>query len=708
MSSVVAIDFGNENYVVATPGGGGVDIVLNPQSHRLTPSMVAFDERQRYIGEFAQTQQLQNMTQTFTQLKRLVGLPYDDHQLVSKYVPYEIKKSSRNLCSVTVNNKDLEIEQLIATLFRDHSGKKATIVVSPTWNELQRRVILDAAKIAQIDVIRLLNSTTAAAIVYSMYHQAQFKDTPGHIAIIDFGDSTLNAAIVKISNKKLDVVSFASDEHLGGSNFTDVLQDYLLEQTISKYHIDPRTSPRAMNRFRKAVETAKKAFTVNATVMFDIPSLMNDVDVRFQINRSDFEERTKDLVDRITPTIEKAIEDSKVDKASLKAVEIHGGASRVVAVKNKMREIFGQEPTQSLNPDECFAMGGGFMAAILLPQFVVSLAVNDLYAHRILLHQEETKQQIEVFPPFSPFPSKKTIYINFAKEISVYVCTDGDTLGILSIQHQLEDIVTVYVDFELDGNGIVNVTKAYRLVDVETEVDKKPAVVQQEFAVNFIYKPYNGLSAEQLATYCKEEKEMRAKDEEAKRIDESKNELESYMYALQSDLRDYSQYFDQKALDSASQSLQSYLEWFDEVTFDDEKMRELKSKDFEEKLAALKLIGEPAKKRRKSYEQITQISDDMARRLNKLEFHNEEIDKDCSQFTAWMQSKLEACEKAPKDKDPPLTRDEADMKMRVIEGKVKSALKKKAKEEKKKAEEEKKKVEEEKKKAEEEAKKETE
>jgi molecular chaperone DnaK (HSP70) len=287
MTTIIAIDFGNESCLVTLPCSGGVEIISNQSCERTTPTMIAFSESPRFSGVFAQLQQMQNIPNTLINLKRLISVRSDSErdQLQSLC---QFKIATPDSRSVEVNYRGevrvLRIEQCLALLLsgllniaRQNPNcpnvEKCVVVVSPWWTEAERRIVLDAAAIAGVRVEALVNSTTALAISYSMYQRQRLpkvEDEAVTAVMIDFGDSSLNVAVVRLWQGSVEIRAFASDMHLGGSYFTTGLLHYLAQKTKEKYNIDPMTSPRAIARFRQAVEKLKRALSVNLEMRFEI------------------------------------------------------------------------------------------------------------------------------------------------------------------------------------------------------------------------------------------------------------------------------------------------------------------------------------------------------------------------------------------------------------------------------------------------------
>lgn len=694
MASVIGFDFGNENCLVAVPRSGGVDIELNQSSNRLTPSMIAFDDKRRYHGEFARVQQMSNISRTITQLKRLVGLKYNtqERELIESFVPFDLVETEKGYVGIKIaigdNIEVLTVEQCVAYLLRGLNDiaslrqahdPQCVIVVSPWWGEEQRRVILDAASIVGLKVMKLVNSTTAAAITYAMYHKHQLPNPdkpPVPVAIIDFGDSSLNVAIVNMSQGKIEVKGFSCDEHMGGSHFTQALETYLLSIVQQKYKIDPTTNQRAMIRFRQATDKLKKGLSINPVMSFECPSLMNDIDVNFLVKRVEFESQIDELLDIIAEPVEQALKHANVEKKDLFAIEVHGGASRVASVKKKIAQIFGREPTQSLNADECFAQGSGFQAALMSPQYRVPLVVKDVHQHKIMIEwtdPEGNLQTRELFKEFQEIPSTKKVPVKVKDVCQVRIYDDNSDIAHVSIDTGLEETVLTKLRVRLDESGIIDVKEATYSPPLESEEKS-----QQEVKASVSYQHVFGLSPEEIEQYKKIEEKWHQEDLKEEQIDIAKNELESYIFQMENSInRDFPEYFDPSAIPDHKSKLNEIHAWFEENEFE-----RLELKDYKTRLFALKSFGDPAIKRKEFRERFPSIIGTMTNRANIIneliqsqdpkynhisQEERQPVIDSLIEFDQWLTQQREMVEEEPLYQDIKFSAAEADTKITQIE-----------------------------------------
>jgi len=627
LNSAFGVDFGNQNFLVSMQKNGSIDVVLNESSKRLTPTMISVDNDRRYAGEAAMSQYMMNLTGTITNMKRLVGLKYQssERENIEKLVPYRLIELENGLAGVLINYKNdshiFRIEQIISMLFnnvlqiaRENSSldDEFVTVVSPWWNEEQRRIIIDAAKICGCSQVRLLNSTTAAAIAYLFYHKEKLpseQDPAIYSAIVDFGDSSLNVSITEMKKGYLRVKSISCDNTVGGSDFTQALAKYIINIIQQKYKIDPRSNPKAMIRLYSAVEKLKKGLTVNPVMSFEVQSLMNDIDVSFLVKREEFEDQIQNLIEKIRPPVESAIEKAGIPKEQISVIEIHGGASRVPAVKMRLKEIFGKDPTQSLNPDECFAIGAGFQAVSLCSQkYHIKLDVKDACPKRVYIewtcpNGEQTKHVL--FDQFDPIPSKKIVPIKVQKNSSVRISNDDELIGNVELDTQTEEILNVRLTVKMTMDCLIEVHEAEFTHEEEVEqkdgdnVQKK--TIKKRIGIKFNYQSAFGLSQDEIQKYKDIENNMKMNDENEKKIDNMRNDLESLIYqtknVIQSDLKHY-------YTDAELQKLENSLETI-ETWFNDNEFERMPYKEYDQRYDALKKTLSPGLNRKDTRELTT-------------------------------------------------------------------------------------------------------
>lgn len=592
------IDFGNKNIVLAIPRNGGVDVIPSSAGSRLIPAVVCYSGDRRYFGDQAVEHEKMYIKTTIKQLKLLVSLPFNskEREEISSITAFRLAKLEDGMTGIEIQFHEetliIRPEQCIAYLLKQidkmavqaqNSINEYVIAVSPWWPEKQRRSLLSACKIANMNCMTLINSTTAAAIAYCKIHSDRLPvDSPVPICFIDFGNSSMNVAIALVKQGSVNIKSFADDATIGGSNFTISLLNYLLEKVKNTYKIDPTTNPRAMVNFRNAVEKLKKTLSINTIVQFELPNLMNDMDVRFQVKRDEFNDQILDLISKITAPIDTALEKAGIKKEDLFAVEFLGGGSRVEAVKKTITDYFGKEPKCSLNLDECFAIGSAYMAALLNPQTRVNLSVKDVSPYSVeaqWIEQEETKTT-ELFPQFAVVPSTATLELNITASQEVQIITNGDVIWSVLIETGIEEAVDVQLIVKLTQSSTTEIETA----SFKYEGKEKAAKVTVIDKVS--------LSDEEIDKFRKLEELFDEADQTADRIEFLKNDLQSYYFKLLNMLRDDNEFIPDDQIKEAEEKTQQIIDWYNENEFES-----LPVEEYETQINSIKQVGDPIIKR---------------------------------------------------------------------------------------------------------------
>ena len=632
MTLVAGIDFGNTNCVISIPTKNGINVVLNQSSNRLTPTMVTFsqNENRRFAGELSLQNQLGNVQETFTDLKHLLMLPYnsEERKVIESMVPFKLIQLEDGNTGVLarINNIEerLRPEQLIAVLMKElahittekcETVDRFVFTVSPWWTEKHRRAFLEATKIAGINCLGLVNSTTAAAVSYVMIHQQRLPDInekPLDFAFVDFGSSSMNVAIISMKQRFVHVKSLAYNQNLGGFYFTLQLRNFLLKKVMEKYHIDPRSSPRAILRFDQQVERVKKTLSSNPVVQFEVPSCLG-VDINFPVHREEFEGEIQNLIALIEDPIEKALEIANVKKEDLFEVQILGGASRVPAVYKRLTEVFGCDPKKSLDLDECFAFGSGYIAALLSPNMIIQLDVKDIspqsiFAKWVQSNNEENK--IEVFKQFSLIPNQKMITVPVNQSQSVELWNQEEKIAIINIQTSVNTEVKVNLPIKITPSGIIE-------VGVST-FEYNDKTLEAQISTLFV----GDIPQEKIQEYINTEIKLSENDAIQNQIDNTKNDLESMILSISSDMNhDLVQYIDPNSINEFKEILSSIQLWYEENEFE-----RLPLEEYLNKLKQLKDEFDPIFQHKKTYnlmiEQLTRILNGFEKVINK---HNSDI-----------------------------------------------------------------------------------
>ncbi|KAJ3864171.1 heat shock protein 70 family [Lentinula novae-zelandiae] len=354
--AVVGVDFGTLASKIGVARHRGIDIIANEVSNRATPSLVAFGPKQRAIGEAAKTQETSNFKNTIGSLKRLIGRTLNDPDV------QDIEKKKLLQINYLGERQKFSATQLVAMYLgrlRDTASAELKTTVSdiviavPGWfTDVQRRAILDAASIANLNVLRIINDTTAAALGYGITKaDLPEADNPKHVAFIDVGHSSLSVAIVAYSKGQLIVKSTAYDRNLGGRDIDYALVKHFAAEFKEKYKIDVLSNPKAVFRLAAATEKLKKVLSANAEAPINVESIMNDIDASSKLTRDDLEGLIADELSRIVAPIRRAIDDSGLNLDEIEVVELIGGSSRIPAVRARIAECFPGAQTPKTEPE---------------------------------------------------------------------------------------------------------------------------------------------------------------------------------------------------------------------------------------------------------------------------------------------------------------------------------------------------------------------
>lgn len=439
--SVVGFDFGTVNCKVAVARKGGIDVLQNETGHRITPSAIGFQGKQRFLGGEALAQYVNNAKNTVTNVKRLLGHHLDDADVKSEqtFLSCKLAKVRQNDVGVQVmyedNSSVFSAEQVTSALLYKlksiaEKGLQSKVVdcvigVPAIWTEGQRRALLDSAKISGLNVLRLLNESTAVALSYGLSGRQLPKDTPQKVLFLDMGYAHTQVSVAAIQDGKLNILAHNVDRHLGGREFDEMLTQHLVQYIKTKYKMDPTTEFKPMIKLRRESERIKVTLSANVKVPFNLEYFMNDKDVNGTIDRPEFDAlATKTLLPRLTDLIKATLDKAKVKKEELFSIEVVGGSVRIPIVQKYLTDYFGRELSKTCDGDESVARGCALMCAMISPTFrVKEFQVEDStpYAIDLLWGPVPAKGQEDawkcedstpLFPLFNTIPSVKLISFN--------------------------------------------------------------------------------------------------------------------------------------------------------------------------------------------------------------------------------------------------------------------------------------------------------
>ncbi|RMF71269.1 MAG: molecular chaperone DnaK [Planctomycetota bacterium] len=546
MSKIIGIDLGTTNSVVAVMEGGQPKVLVNEQGSRLTPSVVAFTEKgERLVGQRAKNQQVTNPQNTISSIKRFMGRRHNEVSQEEKLVPYKIVGGPEELVRVEVRGKTYSPPEISAMILRDlkataerYLGEKvdrAVITVPAYFNDAQRQATKEAGQIAGLKVERIINEPTAAALAYGME-----KNTNKKIAVFDLGGGTFDISILDVGDNVFEVLSTNGDTHLGGDDFDEELIKYLAEEFRKKEGIDLRQDPMALQRLKEAAERAKCELSGTMETTVNLPYITADASgpkhLQMTITRAKFEQLVSHLAERCREPVMNALKDAKLAPSDIADVALVGGSTRIPAVQKLVKDIFGREPNQSINPDEVVAMGAAIQGAVLsgeksdvvlLDVTPLSLGVETLGGVMTVLIPRNTTIPTSKKEIFSTATDNQPAVDIHVLQGERKMAIDNRTLG----QFKLTDIPPaprgvpqIEVTFDIDANGILNVSAKDLGTGREQSIEIKSS---------------SGLSEEEIQKAIKDAEAHAAEDEKQRKLIDARNQADQVVYQTEKTLREH-------------------------------------------------------------------------------------------------------------------------------------------------------------------------
>ncbi|KRF97623.1 uncharacterized protein Dwil_GK17034, isoform B [Drosophila willistoni] len=511
--SVIGIDFGNEGCYVAAARSGGIETLANDYSLRATPSFVAFDGKKRIIGVAAKNQQVTNMKNTVGGFKRLLGRKFNDphvqHELSS--IPARVEARQDGSIGIKVNylheDQHFSPEQLTAMLFTKLKETSASamqtqvndcVIACPVFfTNAERRALLDAASIAGLNVLRLMNETTATALAYGFYKNDLFEEESRNVIFIDFGHSALQASVCVFTKGKLKMLASTWDQ-IGGRDFDLALAEHFTKEFQERYKINAKTNARANLRLLTEIEKLKKQMSANSTKLpLNIECFLDDIDVTSSMQRSQMEELCAPVLQRVEQTFKRLLAESKLQLDDIHSVEIVGGSTRIPAVKQLIEQVFNKPASTTLNQDEAVSRGAALQCAIMSPAVRVrDFGVTDIqnFAVKVLWDGEGAAGpgEIEIFPQFHASPFSRLLTINRKAPFNVSIVYGqpvpypDQTIGVWKIKDvkptERGEGQEVKLKVRINYNGIVLISSATLLEKKELEEAAAAAAADQATA----------------------------------------------------------------------------------------------------------------------------------------------------------------------------------------------------------------------------------
>lgn len=625
MSKIIGIDLGTTNSVMAYMEGGKPNVISNSQGGRLTPSVVAEDEKgEILVGVLAKNQAVMNPEGTIYSVKRLIGRTWDDPEVEKdkKLLPFEMRKSDGGGIEVKMGKKWYTPQEISAKIlakmkkdaeeFLGEEVKEAVITVPAYFDDSQRQATKDAGKIAGLDVKRIVNEPTAAALAYGVD-----KGKDEKVAIFDLGGGTFDISILEMGDGVFEVLSTNGDTHLGGDDFDQKIIDHLADSFKNKEGLDLRDDRTALQRLREAAEKAKIELSSSEETEINIPYITatdkGPKHLKEKLTRSELEKLVMDLIEKSIKPCEKALKDAKLDKKDIDEVLLVGGMTRMPAVQKKVEEFFGKEANKGVNPDEVVGLGAAIQGGVLggdvkditlLDVTPLSLGLETLGGVMTKLIDRNTTIPVEKKQVFSTAadnqPGVEIHILQGEREMA----SDNKTLGkfiLDGIPPAPRGVPQIEVTFSIDANGILNV----KAVDLATKKEQKITITAS-----------TGLKEDEIEKMVEEAEKNAEEDKKKRERAEKRNNADSLCFSVEkliSENKDKIDSADKEEMEKKSEELKKLIEKDD---FNEEEVEEKSD-------ALMKKMQEVGKK---MYEQASKESSEKASE-NKEEEKKEKEDE---------------------------------------------------------------------------------
>jgi molecular chaperone DnaK len=565
MGKVIGIDLGTTNSCVAIMEGGDPVVIANAEGSRTTPSIVAFtDKGERLVGQIAKRQAITNPDNTIFAVKRLIGRKYDSPEVQKdvKVLPYKIAKAANGDAHVNVKGKDYspaEISSMVLQKMKktaeDYLGEtvsEAVITVPAYFNDSQRQATKDAGRIAGLNVLRIINEPTAASLAFGLDKKGDRK-----IAVFDLGGGTFDISILEIGEGVFEVKSTNGDTHLGGEDFDLRVVDYLADEFKKDQGIDLRSDKMALQRLKEAAEKAKMELSSSQETDINLPFITADATgpkhLNMKLTRAKLEALVDDLIEKVVGPCNTALKDSGLKTSDINEVILVGGMTRMPKVQQKVKEIFGKEPSKNVNPDEVVAVGAAIQAGVLkgevkdvllLDVTPLSLGIETLGAVFTKLIEKNTTIPTRKSQIFSTAADNQTAVeihvLQGEREMAAYNKTLG-RFQLVGIPPAPRGIPQVEVTFDIDANGIVNVSAK----DMATSKEQSIKITAS-----------SGLSEAEIQKLVKDAELHAEEDHRRRELVDARNMADSLIYSTEKSVKELGDKLDESTKSNIDQAIE--------------------------------------------------------------------------------------------------------------------------------------------------------
>jgi molecular chaperone DnaK len=578
MSKTIGIDLGTTNSVVAVMEGGEPVVITNPEGSRLTPSVVAFTKAgERLVGQVAKRQAVTNPENTVFSIKRFMGRKFTEVNEEMKMVPYQVVRASNGDARVTANGKEYSPPEVSAMILQklkqaaeEYLGgpvTKAVITVPAYFNDAQRQATKDAGQIAGLEVMRIVNEPTAAALAYGLDKK---KDET--IAVYDFGGGTFDISILEVGEGVVEVKATNGDTHLGGDNLDQRVMDWIMAEFRKSDGIDLGKDRMALQRLKEAAEKAKMELSTVMETDINLPFITADQSgpkhLQMKLTRAKFEQLVDDLLQKTVGPSRQALADAGLDPSKIDEVVLVGGSTRIPKVQAIVKELFKREPHKGVNPDEVVAVGAAVQAGVLagdvkdlllLDVTPLSLGIETLGGVMTSLIQRNTTIPTRKSEIFSTAADSQTSVEVHVLQGERPLARDNRTLGrfhLMGLPPAPRGVPQIEVTFDIDANGIVNVSAK----DMGTGKEQKITITAS-----------SGLAKDEVERMMKEAESHADEDKTRREEIETRNRADQAVYGAERMIKDMGEKIgasDRQAIESAAEALKKAIESTDKAAIE--------------------------------------------------------------------------------------------------------------------------------------------